>query len=131
MLLLAAGFLPSAFASNWPSWRGPNHDGVTDETDLPIKWSTSENVKWKVSLPDRGNSTPVVWGDKLFLTQAVGEKRMLLCFDKKSGKQLWEAGTTWSKPELYPRHESVLLRFARHGWRARDRLLRQCRCLLL
>jgi outer membrane protein assembly factor BamB len=100
MLLASAGFLPSLSASNWPSWRGPTNDGVTDETDLPIKWSTSENVKWKTPLPDRGNSTPVVWGDKVFVTQAVGEKRSLLCFDKKNGKQLWEAGTAWSKPEL-------------------------------
>ena len=88
-------------AANWPSWRGPTNDGVTEETDLPLTWSPSENVKWKVSLPERGNSTPVIWGDKLFLTQAVGDKRLLLCFDKKTGKQLWEAGTSWdSKKEL-------------------------------
>ena len=99
----ALAFLASsAFASNWPTWRGPTNDGVTDETNLPTAWSTTENVKWKVTLPDRGNSTPVVWGDKVFLTQAVEKegKRMLLCFDKKTGKQLWEAGTTWTKPEL-------------------------------
>lgn len=92
----------SAPASNWPMWRGPVNDGTTDETNLPLKWSTSENVKWKVSLPDRGNSTPVVWGDKLFLTQAVEKegKRMLLCFDKKSGKQLWDAVVIWKEPEM-------------------------------
>lgn len=100
-VIVAAGFLSHpCTAANWPSWRGPTHDGVTEETDLPLKWSTTENVKWKIALPERGNSTPVVWGDKLFLTQAVGEKRLLLCYDKKTGKQLWEAGTTWSKPEL-------------------------------
>jgi len=88
-------------ASNWPMWRGPTNDGTTDETNLPVKWSTSENVKWKVSLPDRGNSTPVVWGDKLFLTQAIEKegKRMLLCFDKKTGKQLWDAVVIWKEPE--------------------------------
>jgi outer membrane protein assembly factor BamB len=91
----------TAPASNWPMWRGPTNDGITDETDLPLKWSTSENVKWKVSLPDRGNSTPVVWGDKLFLTQAIEKegKRMLLCFDKKTGKQLWDAVVIWKEPE--------------------------------
>jgi outer membrane protein assembly factor BamB len=100
---MAMGFLAtSAPASNWPAWRGPTNDGVTDETDLPLKWSTSENVKWKITLPDRGNSTPVVWGDKLFVTQAIEKegKRMLLCFDKKSGKQLWDAVVTWKEPEL-------------------------------
>src|SRR6478672_571525 len=103
LLATASGvflFITSVPAANWPSWRGPTNDGVTEETDLPLKWSTSENVKWKTPLPDRGNSTPVVWGDKVFITQAAGEKRMLLCFDKKTGKQLWDAGTTWNKPEL-------------------------------
>lgn len=100
--LLSLSLLVQTHAADWPSWRGPANDGVTEETDLPVKWSTTENVKWKVSLPDRGNSTPVVWGDKLFLTQAIEKegKRMLLCFDKKTGKQLWEAGITWKEPDL-------------------------------
>ncbi|OAI56564.1 serine/threonine protein kinase [Verrucomicrobiaceae bacterium SCGC AG-212-N21] len=89
-----------ASAANWPSWRGPTHDGVTEEANLPTKWSAKENVKWKVSLPERGNSTPVVWGDKVFLTQNIGDKRGMICFDKKSGKQLWDFGTTWTKSEL-------------------------------
>jgi outer membrane protein assembly factor BamB len=94
--------LLSAQAANWPMWRGPNGDGTTSETGLPEKWSQTENVVWKVELPDRGNSTPVVWGDKVFITQAVEKigKRLLLCFDRKSGKQLWEAGTTYKELEL-------------------------------
>lgn len=94
--------LLSAQAANWPMWRGPNGDGTTSETGLPEKWSQTENVVWKVELPDRGNSTPVVWGDKVFITQAVEKigKRLLLCFDRKSGKQLWKAGTTYKEPEL-------------------------------
>lgn len=99
---LSLCLLVNSFAADWPSWRGPTNDGVTEETDLPVKWSATENVKWKISLPDRGNSTPVVFGDKLFLTQAIEKegKRMLLCFNKKTGKQLWEAGITWKEPEL-------------------------------
>lgn len=100
LTLAATLLLAPCHAANWPSWRGPTHDGVTEETDLPMSWSRTENVKWKITLGDRGNSTPVIWGDKLFLTQAVGEKRLLLCFDKATGALLWEAGTTWSKPEL-------------------------------
>lgn len=94
--------LLSAQAANWPMWRGPNGDGTTSEAGLPEKWSQTENVVWKVELPDRGNSTPVVWGDKVFITQAVEKvgKRLLLCFDRKSGKPLWEAGTTYKEPEL-------------------------------
>jgi outer membrane protein assembly factor BamB len=104
--LVTAGFSsivsPSASAANWPMWRGPTNDGVTEETELPLKWSTTENVKWKVSLPDRGNSTPVVWGDKVFVTQPIERegKRLLLCFDKKTGNKLWESGITYKEPEL-------------------------------
>ncbi len=92
----------SAVADNWPMWRGVNGDGTCSESDLPEKWSQTENVVWKVKLPDRGNSTPVVWGDKLFLTQAIEKegKRLLLCFDKKAGKQLWDVGTIYKEPEL-------------------------------
>lgn len=83
-------------------WRGANGDGTCTESGLPEKWSTTENVFWKVALPDRGNSTPVVWGDKLFLTQAIEKegKRLLLCFDKKTGKQLWDAGIIYREKEL-------------------------------
>ncbi len=87
-------------AANWPAWRGPTNDGVTEETDLPLTWSPSEHVKWKTPLAERGNSTSVIWEDKIFLAQAAKEKRQLLCFDKKSGRQLWEAGTSWSRAEL-------------------------------
>lgn len=94
--------LLTAFADNWPMWRGPNGDGTTTESNLPEKWSPSENVVWKVALPDRGNSTPVVWGDRVFVTQAIEKegKRLLLCFDKKTGKPLWDAGTIYRQPEL-------------------------------
>lgn len=103
-LLLLSALCPllSLHADNWPMWRGVSGDGTCTESALPEKWSQTENVLWKVKLPDRGNSTPVVWGDKLFLTQAVEKegKRLLLCFDKKTGKQLWDAGTIYKEPEL-------------------------------
>jgi len=101
-LLLALCPLLSATADNWPMWRGANGDGTCAESNLPEKWSMEENVAWKVALPDRGNSTPVVWGVFLFITQAIERqgKRLLLCFDKKTGKQLWDAGTIYKEPEL-------------------------------
>lgn len=102
LLLLALCPALSALADNWPMWRGAAGDGTCTESSLPLKWSQTENVGWKVALPDRGNSTPVVWGDKLLLTQAIEKekKRLLLCFDKKTGKKLWEAGTIYNQPEL-------------------------------
>ncbi|MEQ1747902.1 MAG: PQQ-binding-like beta-propeller repeat protein, partial [Prosthecobacter sp.] len=103
-LILSFSLLLSSIASaaDWPMWRGPNGDGTTSESGLPEKWSTTENVVWKTSLPDRGNSTPIVWGEKIFVTQAIEKagRRLLLCFDRKTGKQLWEAGTTYKEPEL-------------------------------
>ncbi len=90
------------FAGNWPAWRGPSGDGTTPEVGLPEKWSTTENVAWKVPLPDAGNSTPIVWDGRVFVTQAIESKnrRLLLCFDRATGEQLWEAGTTYTKSEL-------------------------------
>jgi outer membrane protein assembly factor BamB len=89
-------------AANWPMWRGPNGDGTTVESNLPEKWSATENIAWKTPLPDRGNSTPVIWGGKVFVTQAIEKegKRLLLCFDRANGKPLWESGTVYKEPEL-------------------------------
>ena len=95
-LLLGALLLPAAImAENWPEWRGPRRDGTSAEKSLPLKWSATENVKWKAPLPAPGNSTPIVWGDQVFVTQAVedGGKRLLISFDRKNGKVLWEKGT--------------------------------------
>jgi outer membrane protein assembly factor BamB len=79
-------------ADNWPAWRGPQANGYCQETGLPTRWSPTENVVWKVALPDEGNSTPVIWKDRLFLTQATekGKKRSTLCFNCKDGSKLWE-----------------------------------------
>jgi outer membrane protein assembly factor BamB len=100
--LFSLALLATASGANWPAWRGPTGDGVCTETDLPVTWSPTENVKWKTALPDRGNSSPIVWNDRVFLTQAIGkeDKRLLLSFDRATGKELWRAGTTYSQKEL-------------------------------
>ena len=71
LLIFALGAFASLHAENWPMWRGANGDGTCAESKLPEKWSQTENVAWKVELPERGNSTPVVWGDKVLVTQAI------------------------------------------------------------
>ena len=59
----------------WPQWRGPNANGVATHGSPPVSWSETENVRWKVEIPGRGSSTPIIWGDRLYLTTAVpGEK---------------------------------------------------------
>jgi len=91
----------SLSAANWPSWRGANGDGITSETNLPLKWDENTNVRWKVPLPGPGNSTPIVWGDKVFITQAVpkDKRRTLMCFDRANGKLLWQSGVVYAEPE--------------------------------
>lgn len=85
---------PVALAGNeeWSGWRGPRHDGTSLETGFPLKWSATENVVWKVAVPGKGHSSPVVWGDRLFLTTCIEDSgdRKLLCVDRKDGKLLWE-----------------------------------------
>lgn len=81
---------PQLSAENWPNWRGPNQDGSSNETNLPEKFSKTENVKWKVTLPGAGSSTPVIWEDHVFLTSANGETNSVgLALDRKTGKELW------------------------------------------
>ncbi|HSH95571.1 MAG TPA: PQQ-binding-like beta-propeller repeat protein [Roseimicrobium sp.] len=99
--LVALSTFLNASAANWPSWRGPTGDGVCTESNLPLNWSATENVKWSIPLPDRGNSTPVIWKDRIFLTQAVEKenRRTLMCLDRKTGKQLWQVGVTYTEKE--------------------------------
>ena len=100
-LIFAVWFVASAAAENWPQWRGPSGTGVTTETELPLKWSATENVSWKVPLPDRGNSTPVIWGDRIFLTQYLEKerRRTLMCLDRKDGRLRWQQGVVYEPKE--------------------------------
>ncbi|MBL8229899.1 MAG: PQQ-like beta-propeller repeat protein [Bryobacterales bacterium] len=66
---LAAPF--AAFAAEWPGWRGPSGDGVLDLPGLPLEWSTTRNVAWKTPVVGRGHSSPVIWGNRIFLTTSI------------------------------------------------------------
>ncbi len=57
---------------NWPQWRGPSSLGVSSETDLPTTWSANENIAWRTPLAGLGTSSPIVWGDRVFVTSQVG-----------------------------------------------------------
>lgn len=89
------------FAADWPAWRGPTGQGLCEEKNVPLTWSDKENVKWKTPLANPGNSTPVVWGDKIFLTQANtgGTERSLLCFARADGKLLWQKTVSYPQKE--------------------------------
>src|SRR5438067_10688152 len=87
---LGIGLALSTSAANWPAWRGPDGSGLSIEKDLPLHWNTNENVCWRVPLPDRGNSTPVVWRERVFITQAINSqsRRTVMCLDKRTGSLL-------------------------------------------
>jgi outer membrane protein assembly factor BamB len=88
-------------AAHWPLWRGPEGLGISVDQPHSTHWSKTENVLWRVALPEPGNSTPVVWGNRVFVTQALKQqnRRTLMCFDRASGKLLWQSGVTYSEPE--------------------------------
>jgi outer membrane protein assembly factor BamB len=83
----------SAFAADWPRWRGPQADSVADGATLPDTWSQTENVRWSVQLPGWGTSSPVVYKDRLFITtQAPADNTkslITLCLNRNTGKEVW------------------------------------------
>ena len=101
--LLLSGLGLSAFSENWPQWRGPNFNGSSPEKDLPSQWSKTENVAWSLALPGPSAATPVVWGDRVFVSSTDAKVRTLqaICVDRKTGRILWqhEAGTGYARDE--------------------------------
>jgi outer membrane protein assembly factor BamB len=75
-------------AADWPQWRGPRHDGVAAPGDYPLTWSSTENVVWKVSLPGKGSSTPVMMSDHIFLTCVIDDANAAVCLDR-AGNIKW------------------------------------------
>ena len=88
ILVLVTTTLP---AENWPQFRGPTGQGISSETSPPLKWSSTENVAWKTPIPGQAWSSPIVWGDRVFLTTATdnGVSCRLLCLDRATGGILW------------------------------------------
>src|SRR5262249_17793781 len=97
-LCAALALLPALAADNWPRFRGPNGAGTSADKDIPVQW-TAADVLWKVSLPGRGNSSPVVWDDKIFVQSAStdAKERFLLCLGLADGKTLWSKSLSGSR----------------------------------
>ena len=114
-LLFSFGFLYAQ--ENWPQWRGPNQNGISEAKDLPTSWSLTKNIAWKTELPSWSAATPIIWGDKIFVTSPSkgtpkkqelqqsqqnqnlrrrpsrdpgGEELFLICVSKTDGKILWQ-----------------------------------------
>lgn len=84
--------LDAAHGENWPQFRGPNGQGRSSETAVPVKWSQAENIAWKANVPGEGWSSPIVWDDRVFVTTATeeGKSCRLLSFHRDTGEVLWD-----------------------------------------
>jgi outer membrane protein assembly factor BamB len=78
------------FGGNWPQWRGPNMTGTADEKDLPVRWSATDNITWKLAMPDFSGSTPIIWNDHVFLNIGEGTELYLWCIDRNRGTAIWK-----------------------------------------
>ena len=78
-------------AEDWPMWRGPRGDGISHDPEVPTRWTSTENIVWKVALPGQGLSSPIVSADAVFVTCVIPEtqSRHLLGLERSSGKILW------------------------------------------
>ena len=90
---LLALVLPFLLGADWPEFRGPGGQGWSEEKSLPTRWSKTENLRWSAELPGRGLSSPIIVGDRVFLTACTGFQQTrlhVLCFEAATGKLLWE-----------------------------------------
>ncbi|MGI9244156.1 MAG: PQQ-binding-like beta-propeller repeat protein, partial [Verrucomicrobiales bacterium] len=87
--ILALTACGSAFADNWPQWRGPAGNGVVPAGDFPTDFSLEKNLKWTVELPGKGSSTPAVYGERIYITVPIKDQDSVLCFNLE-GKELWK-----------------------------------------
>ena len=91
LAIVALAVSASGYADNWPQWRGPTLDGISQETDLPVRWSTDENISWKLPMPQWSGSTPIIWGEHIFLNVATDANNLRLwSIDRTSGAIQWE-----------------------------------------
>jgi outer membrane protein assembly factor BamB len=103
-ILATATFLSSGvWASDWPRFRGTNGAGIAADKNVPIQW-TEANTLWKTPIPGQGNSSPIVWGNHVFLQSAdtTGKERYLICLSANDGKILWTRAVPSSKAYIHP-----------------------------
>lgn len=101
LLLFATTMRSPVQGGEWPQWRGPSGNGLSDEKNVPVTWSATENIVWKTPLSEPGNASPIVWGSKVFLTLASekGQVRSLACFDRATGQEQWKQSVSFAGDE--------------------------------
>ena len=104
VLLLTLPILSNA--ADWPQFRGPNGNGISDEESAPVNWSRDQNVKWRTALPGPGNSSPIVSNGRVFVTcsENEGRKRSLYALDRKTGEEVWVRTVEFD--EAMPTHKT-------------------------
>lgn len=106
LVLLVGCFMLSVsmdgVADDWNSFRGKSGDGLAASADYPIRWSKEENIRWKIPMPDPGNGSPIVVGEKVFFTSADadGLMRSLYCVSRKDGREIWKDSVSYAEKEL-------------------------------
>ena len=97
-------------AENWPQFRGPTHQGMSSEQSIPLHWSSTSNVLWKTAIPGESWASPIVWGDRVFVTTVTenGQSCCVLSLDTKSGRILWDKEVF----RQVPRHKQARNTFA-------------------
>ncbi len=99
--LLFASILWTGMArgEDWPWFRGPSRQGISQEKDVPTQWSATSNIRWKTPIPGEGWSSPIVFGDRLFVTTALdgGSSLHMICLDRPTGKVIWDKELTRQK----------------------------------
>jgi outer membrane protein assembly factor BamB len=89
-LVITCGTAALLRAEQWPNWRGPSSNGVSRETNLPVRWSKTENVAWRLALPALSASTAIIWGDRIFLNVGDGPNLSLWSVDRTTGVPIWK-----------------------------------------
>jgi len=90
-LVATLAALTALQAENWPNWRGPRADGTSAEKSLPTTWNQTTNITWKLAMPEVSGSTPVVWGDTIFLSNSDGGSIQIWSVDRNKGTVKWKA----------------------------------------
>ena len=91
--IVALAVVTISAADNWPQWRGPEMNGISTETGLPLKWSTEQNIAWKLAMPSHTGATPIIWKDHIFLNVATHDSSgdlELWCVDRNKGQVVWK-----------------------------------------
>ena len=92
LLLFGLALSHTALAENWPCWRGPRLDGSSHEANVPLRWSATNNLAWKVELPGVGHASPIVFDNYIFIATALleSQQRILMSLDRNTGQIFWQ-----------------------------------------